>query len=202
MRRRPTIVLADDHPSFTAVVVESLGSGYDIVGAVHDHASLAEEVRRLRPDLVIFDVEMPMLDGLLAAMRIREAVPSARLMFLAIGSETAAEAVKIAGLGVVVKACGQAEIAAAVGKLFRGEVDPRFPVDDRCESDRQEAYLTSREREVVQLLAEGRPMKQVANLLNVSTRTIAFHKYGVMRKLGLNSSAELIRLAVSQGLVA
>ena len=196
MFRRPTIFLADDHSQFCELIADSLRTWFDIVGWAHDAPAILAKVEHFRPDIVILDVAMPLLTAIDTAMRIRESVPSAVVMFVTINEErsVATKALKIGALGFLVKTSKASELADAIWSVC----DER----DGFAGDGRQAQLTTREREVVQLLAQGKLMKQVADLLKVSTRTVAFHKYGVMRKLGLRSSAELVRLAIAEGLVA
>ncbi len=208
MLRRPTIFLADDHSLFCELITESLDDRFDVVGSAHDGQTAVAEVARLKPDVVMLDVFMPLLNGLDAAMRIRESSPSTRIIFLTMCQDAgmANKALKVGALGFLVKTSAASELPEAIWSVLRGERHVTPSILEQMErgecEEGQSPQLTSREREVIQLLAEGRPMKQVADLLKVSTRTVAFHKYGVMRKLGLRSSAELVRLAVAEGLVA
>ena len=196
MRPRPTVFLADDHAHFCETIEEELRREFQIAGSAHDGQSAVAKVERLKPDVVVLDVTMPLLTGIDTAMRIRECVPAARILFVAIGQDAnvTSKALRIGALGFLVMASSASKLPELIWNVF----DERGTASD----DGRPAQLTTREREVVQLLAQGKLMKQVATQLNVSTRTVAFHKYGVMRKLGLRSSAELVRLAVSEGLVA
>ena len=188
--RHPSIFIADDQSQFCERVVQSLGDCFDVAGVAHDLSAVESAVAGLEPDVVLLDVHMPLLHGLQIAARLRDTTPSARVVFIGLDEEEVPVALATNGgtLGVSIRTCHSDALPAAIwGTLQDGP---------------KTSHLTTREREVVQLLAEGKVMKEAAVLLNVSTRTIAFHKYTVMRKLGLRSSAELVRLAIAQGLVA
>ena len=172
MFRRPTIFLAEGSER----IGRFLRSRFNI-------ASTSDE----KPDIVLLDVSMSLIDAIDAATRIREWAPSARIVFVAVGDD--AKPLNLGTLGFVLRVRSLSDLPDAIWTLIGDE-------------EVQPTQLTTREREVIQLLAQGKLMKQVADELNLSTRTVAFHKYGVMRKLGLRSSAELVRLAVSEGLVA
>jgi DNA-binding NarL/FixJ family response regulator len=190
MFRRPTIYLADDNSGFCEAMSAALRREFDVTGFAHEAGGAVAGAIRHKPDIVALDVSMPMLVAAETAEEIRAALPAVRIIFVALnGHEGQGGPLRIGGLGFLVRSTA-AGIADALWEVLgaREEVHP--------------AQLTAREKEVVQLLAQGKAMKQVADQLKVSTRTVAFHKYGVMRKLGLHSSAELVRMAVSEGLVA
>ena len=191
--RHPSIFIADDQSQFCERVVQSLGDRFEVAGLAHDISAVEAAVAGLEPDVVLLDVHMPLLQGLQIAARLRDSAPSAHVLFIGLDEEEVPQVLAGNGapLGVSIRTCHSDALPAAIwGTLQDDERRPKT------------SHLTSREREVVQLLAEGKVMKEAAVLLNVSTRTIAFHKYTVMRKLGLRSSAELVRLAISQGIVA
>jgi DNA-binding NarL/FixJ family response regulator len=194
MFRRPTVFLSGDRARFCDAIAGELRNDFDVVGSANDAAMTVASVSRLRPDAVLIDVGIPLLTGIDVAEQIRESVPSATVVFVAIPSEnvTATPVLRVGTLGLLIRASTISAVADAIWTLL-GEGGVSSPLA---------AHLTTREKEVVQLLAAGKLMKQVADQLNVSTRTVAFHKYGVMRKLGLRSSADLVRMAVAQGLVA
>jgi DNA-binding NarL/FixJ family response regulator len=191
MYSRPAIFLVDDHSDFCEAAMKTLRHTFDVVGCAHDARSAAAKVARVRPDLVVIDVCLRLIDAIDAAQQIREGAPSTRLLFVARDGDTS-KPVSIGPLGFLARISDISELPEAIENVLS---------DRPAEEELQASQLTRREREVVQLLAEGKLMKQVADLLNVSPRTVAFHKYGVMRKLGLHSSAELVRMAVSEGLI-
>jgi len=191
MFTRPAIFLADDHSDFCEEALKAVRHTFDVVGCAHDTRVAALKVARVRPDLVVIDVCLKLIDALDAAQQIRDAAPATRLLFVARAGEST-KPLRIGPLGFLARISNLSELPEAIECVLS---------DRPAEDDLQASQLTPREREVVQLLAEGKLMKQVADLLNVSPRTVAFHKYGVMRKLGLHSSAELVRMAVSEGLI-
>ena len=166
----------------------SLRREFDVVGTAHEAAATVATVRRLKPDAVLLDVSMSFLQAFEVATAIAAAAPATVVIFVArVENARSAELVRTGELGFLLRARDTDDITTALHELL----------DDAPGSE-----LTTREAEVIQLLAQGKLMKQVADLLHVSPRTVAFHKYGVMRKLGLRSNAELVRLALAKGLVA
>ena len=211
---RYTILLGDDH----GVVLEGLRRildrpGFEIVGAVKDGRALVEAAANLRPDVVIADVSMPMLNGVEAARQVRKQSPRSKIIFLTMHPEAvyAVEAMTAGGSGYVLKDTAGEELVAAIQDVMHGRtyVTPSLaePVMEALQSRRKNPHraadhLTSRQREVLQLLAEGRTPKEVAAVLNVSDRTVEFHKYRIMETLGLRTIAELAGYAVKKGIVA
>jgi DNA-binding NarL/FixJ family response regulator len=200
MFRRPTILLAGDPSRFCDVVGGYLRHGFDIVGAVATAEAAATCTLKLNPDLVVIDVSIPLLTGVEAAARIRESNPATLVIFAGTHAGSETRLTKLGSLAFMIGTATASDLTDAIWNVLD---DAGFTAGERARNaDGHLAHLTTREREVVRLLAQGKLMKQVAAALKVSTRTVAFHKYGVMKKLGLQSSADLVRLAVSQGLVA
>jgi DNA-binding NarL/FixJ family response regulator len=197
MFSRPAIFLVDDHSDFCEAASKPLRDTFDIVGSAHDANSAVTDVSRLNPDVVVIDVCMRILDAVEAGRKIREASPPARLLFVALTADGSprTKLLNIGPLEFLIAISDMSQLSSAISNVLDGH-------EQRNDENGQGSQLTRREREVVQLLAEGKLMKQVAEVLNVSPRTVAFHKYGVMRKLGLHSSAELVRMAVTEGLIA
>jgi DNA-binding NarL/FixJ family response regulator len=209
--RRPRILLADDHALLLEAFRRLLEPNFEIVGAVGDGAQLIDAAVRLSPDVIVTDVSMPRMGGLEAARRLREVLPSARIVFLTVNEDAqlAAEAFRLGASGWVLKASTATELVQAVRAalqrrryltplIARGEIDALPPPAAGAASVEQ---LTPREREVLQLLAEGKVMKEVAAVLGITARTVAFHKYRMMESLGIRSSAELVRFAVNSRIV-
>ena len=177
----------------------------DCVTNGRDVLSKAEE---LKPDAIILDIGMPGLNGIDAARRLREIVPATRLVFLTVNDDpdVAAEALEIGALGYLLKASAATELFDAIDQVMVGKryVTPKLgkTIDELHSAHHKKATLTVRQREVLQLLAEGHSMKQVGGMLGVSQRTVAFHKYRIMEIVGAKSSAELVQYAVKQGLVS
>jgi DNA-binding NarL/FixJ family response regulator len=205
------VLLADDHGLLLEAFRRLLEGDFDVVGAVTDGAMLVEEAVRLLPDVVVTDVSMPRMGGFEAVRRLRDLVPASRVVFLTMNEDPrmAADAFQLGAYGWVLKSSPSDELWQAVRSalagrrylatgVLGGHVD-RLPEPSVPRSGFGE--LTQREREVLSLLAEGKPMKQVADVLGITTRTVAFHKYRVMAILGVKSSAELVQVAVRQRLV-
>jgi DNA-binding NarL/FixJ family response regulator len=188
-----------------------LESDFEIVGSVSDGAQLVEAALRLSPDVIVTDVSMPRMGGIEAARRLRESLPSARIVFLTVNEDPhlAAEAFRLGASGWVLKSSTATELVQAVQAALRrrrsltpliahGDIDalprPQVPGDALDQ-------LTPREREVLHLLAEGKVMKEVAAVLGITPRTVAFHKYRMMENLGIRTTAELVRFAVRSGLI-
>jgi DNA-binding NarL/FixJ family response regulator len=209
---QPRILLADDHSFILAGIRSLLEAHYDLVGEVSDGRSLVEAALRLRPDLTILDVTMPLLNGIDAARQIKREWPNAKLLFLTMHASTVylREAVEAGGLGYVLKSSATEELRTAIQKVLKGQayLAPSFDreVLDTVQASirkpgRSSVQLTGRQREVLQLIAEGRANKEIAAILKVSVKTVEFHRGRVMSKLGAHSMADLVRWAVQAGLV-
>jgi len=212
-RNLPRIIIADDHTLVAEACKKLLESDYEIVATVGDGRSLVRAAVELRPHLIIVDVSMPLLNGLDAGQQIKELVPSVKLVYLTMNhdADLAAEAFRRGGSGYLLKTCAASELAIAVREVLRGRsyLSPMIAkdtVDFLLRQDRklieEGERLTERQREVLQLLAEGKCMKEVASVLNVTTRTVAFHKYRIMEVLNAKSNAELVQYAIRHHLIA
>jgi DNA-binding NarL/FixJ family response regulator len=209
---RPRVLLADDHALLLDAFRRLLEPAYDIVAAVTDGHALVEAARRLRPDVIVADIGMPRLNGLDACERLAAELPDTRLVFLTVNEDpdVAAEAVRRGAAGFLLKKGAAAELFTAIAQVLEGRAyltplilsEPAAVFIARARRRAGPQPLTLRQREVLQLLAEGRSMKEAAALLKVSPRTIAFHKYAMMEQLGLATGAELVQYAVRLGLVA
>ena len=207
---RQRILLADDH----AIVVEALRSLlseiYDVVGIVPDGRALLAEAIKLRPDIIVLDIGMPLLNGLDAAIRLKELLPSAKLVFLTMKDDPtlAAAALNLGTIGYVLKHSAASELLKAISEVLRGKsyVTPKLKAENwavrEARAQQFSKSLSPRQREVLQLLAEGRPMKEVADILKVSEKTIMFHKYHIMESFNLKSNAELVLFALKHGLIS
>jgi DNA-binding NarL/FixJ family response regulator len=207
--KSPAILLADDHTILLEALQALLTPEFDVVGIVTDGRTLVSESLRLKPDLVVLDIAMPLLGGLEAGRQIRAQCKDIRLVYLTMNSdpEMAAEALRIGALGYVLKASAASELRTAIRQALDGRsyITPlitRDVVDSLIDQRKRLPVLTSRQCEVLQLLAEGRSMKEVGAILKLTARTVAFHKYRMMEQLRVRSSAELIRFAVKHGVVA
>jgi DNA-binding NarL/FixJ family response regulator len=211
---RCTVLIGDDHQ----VVLEGLRRildrhGFQIVGEVGDGRALVEAAARLRPDVVVADITMPLLNGVEAARQIRARNRRVKIVFFTMHPEPmyAVEAISAggAGSGYVLKDSAGKELIAAIQEALRGRTyvtrSMAEPVKEALLSRRRAGdefqRLTPRQREVLQLLAEGRSDKQLAAVLKISVRTVEFHKSCIKQKLGVQSIAELARYATRTGIV-
>jgi DNA-binding NarL/FixJ family response regulator len=206
---RPQILIADDHPVFTEGLRLLLEKTYDVIGAVSDGRALVTAAAKLKPDLIVVDIGMPLLNGLDAAQRVREQLPKVKIVFLTMqdNPNLAAAALELGGVGFVLKLSAGSELLKAIGEVLRGKsyVSPKLrSVDWVVMKQRARQYskvLTARQRDVVQLCAEGRPVKEIAGQLNLSEKTVEFHKHHIMQAFNLKSNADLVLFALKEGLI-
>jgi DNA-binding NarL/FixJ family response regulator len=204
------VLLADDHSLLLTAFERLLSGECEIVGQVTDGRALVTAAERLKPDVIVLDISMPLMNGLDAGRQIKHRFPDIKLIFLTMNEEAdiAAEAFRAGASGYLLKRSAGSELATAIREVVRGRsyITPLVAhglVDALLRFNHQnpEPELTSRQREVLQLLAEGHSMKEVAGVLNVAPRTVAAHKYQLMQQLNLKSTAELIQYAVKHGIV-
>ena len=206
---RIRILLADDH----AMVVEGLRAllenSYEIVGVAADGRAMLEVACKLHPDVIVVDVSMPSLNGLDAAERLKTLLPDVKLVFLTMqdNSNLAAAALRLGAVGYVLKHSAASELMTAISAVLEGKsyVTPKLrPENWAVREARAQQYskeLTPRQREVLQLLAEGRGMKEIAAILEVSNRTIMYHKYHIMQEFDLKNNADIVLFAIKQHLI-
>lgn len=210
--KQPRVLLADDHTLLTEAFKKLLEPDCKIVGLVHDGRALLDAVPALQPDVVLLDISMPYLNGLDASRLLKRRYPEVRLIFLTVSDdpELAAEAFRLGASGYLLKNCSATELFTAIHEVVQGRafVTPRVTqgmiyriLNGRSER-RAGEKLTSRQREVLQLLAEGRSMKEIAAVLQVTPRTVAFHKYRIMEELRLKSNADLVQFALKHAIIA
>jgi DNA-binding NarL/FixJ family response regulator len=208
---RPRVLLADDHTMLLAAFEQLLLPACDVVGTVSDGRALLEAAPRLKPDVIVLDISMPLLNGMDACRQLRPRLPQTKWIFLTVNqdSDLAAEAFRLGASAYLLKSSaakelfGAIEIAMLDGQYLTPLISKGEPLRIFLQRAGHEPAhkLTPRQREVLQLLAEGRLMKEVADVLHVTPRTVAFHKYTVMEQLGVKTNAELIQQAVKLGLV-
>jgi len=207
----PRVLLADDHRLLLEAFHKLLEPTVTIVGTVADGHALLEAASRLRPDIIVLDIGMPLLNGLEAGRQIKKKIPEVRLIFLTVNEDPdfVTEAFRAGASAYLLKKSIGSELFRAIQQVMNGHtyITPLL-ADQMAKSLTQgtkqkktSERLTPRQREVLQLLAEGHSMKQAAVILNVTQRTIAFHKYRMMDNLGLKTTAELIHFAIKQHLV-
>jgi DNA-binding NarL/FixJ family response regulator len=207
----PRVVIVDDHTLLTEALRRLLEPDCEVVGTYDDPRAFLRDVTRVRPDVAVLDISMPSLNGLDAARELHRVMPSARIIFLTMNedADVAAEAFRAGASAYLLKRSAAAELKAAVADVMnqRYYITPPLTRDlvgsfVQPQEVRRPIYqLTPRQREVLQLLAEGHSMKQAAAILNVSPRTIAFHKYRMMEHLRVQSAAALVHFAVREGLI-
>ena len=209
-KTRPRLLLADDHTIFAEALKVFLERTYPVIGVVADGRALIEASLRLRPDVIIVDVTMPVLNGFDAARRIKQDTPNVKFIFLTMHADPnlAAAALELGAIGFVLKHSAGTELLKAIDHVLHGKsyLTPQVKTDDwvasRSRARQFTKELTPRQREVVQLYAEGRSMKEIAGLLNLSEKTVEFHKHHVMEAFHLKSNAGLILYALKQGLIS
>jgi len=209
---KPRIIIADDHRLFAAGLERLLAPECDIIATIHDSVTLLTDVRRLRPEVVVQDLSLPPLNGIDIIRDIHAVDPQIRIVVVTMWEDPAlaAEAFRCGASAYVLKTCAVSELLEAVHFALdrKTYVTPSIAsgmIQSLTHPPREggdaETHLTARQREVLRLLAEGKSMKEVAAVLNLTVRTVAFHKYRMMQMLNIKSSAELVRFAVVQHIV-
>jgi DNA-binding NarL/FixJ family response regulator len=213
MENRPKIIVADDHTLVAEACKKLLETNYEVVATVGDGRALVRSATILNPQVIILDIGMPILNGLDAGQQLKKLLPSVKLVYLTMNQDAdlAAEAFRHGASAYLLKTCAASELTTAVREVLKGKsyLSPAIAkgaVDfllKQGKADVEECdQLTERQREVLQLLAEGKSMKEVGSVLNVTTRTVAFHKYRIMEVLGARSNAELVRYAIKKHVLA
>ena len=211
MPPRPRILLADDHAMLLDAFRRLLESQFEVVGTATDGRALIELAVATKPEVIVLDISMPCLNGMDACAQLRRKLPEVKFVFLTVNEDpdVAAEAIRLGASGFLLKSSASAELILAIEGALSGRIyitslitkckplgvflnDAHAPAAEK---------LTPRQREVLQLLAEGKVMKEAAEILKLTPRTIAFHKYAIMEQLGLRTSAELVQYAVEHRLV-
>lgn len=205
--KRTKVILADDHLLITDAVKNLLEPEFEVVGTFANGEELVAAAVQLEPDVVVLDVCMPKMNGLSACSRLRTLLPKVKIIFLTMNqdAETAGEAFRSGANGYVLKTSAASELTVALREVIRGGYFATPSLTEGMIGSFVQNFkrmkpahdLTARQKEVLQLLTEGRSMKQVANVLNITPRTVAFHKYSMMEQLKITSSAELISYALS-----
>ena len=207
---QPRVLLADDHSLLAGAIEKLLAGECQVVGQVADGRALLAATEKLKPDLIVLDITMPLLNGLESGRQVKQKWPDIRLVFVTMNedSDLAAEAFRSGASGYLLKRSAASELVTAIQAVMQGRsyVTPLVTaglVGALTHADEQtpDRTLTGRQREVLQLLAEGRSMKEVGALLDLTPRTVAFHKYRMMEQLGVRTTAELIQYAVKHHIV-
>jgi len=210
--KRPRILIADDHAMICAGFQKLLEPQYEVVGSVQDGRALLNAAVELKPDLVLLDIGMPLLNGLDAGRELKKLMPEVRLVFLTMNPDpdVASEALQIGASGYLLKTSHGDELLRAVQDALRGirYVTPQIAAameqsyirDPR--SLQRPRHLSDRQREVLQMLAEGRSPKEIADILQISLRTVRFHKYRIMEELGISTNSELVQYAIKHAIIS
>jgi DNA-binding NarL/FixJ family response regulator len=209
--KRPRVLLADDHRLVAEGLKSLLSTDFDLVGVVEDGRAMIEAARKLRPDVIVADITMPHLNGIDALVRLKRDDIQVPVVFLTMHAEVAyaRRALEGGAAGYVLKHSAPAELITAVRAALSGKtyVSPAVAgevlrvINQKPEiADDPVASLTPRQREILQLLTEGRSAKEIGDTLRISARTVEFHKYQVMEKLNLHTNAELVHFSLKHGI--
>ena len=206
--RRPRLLLADDHTIVLEGITRLLQSEYDLLAPAGDGQLLVENAVRFNPDVIVADISMPILNGIEAVRQIRKKGLKAKVIFLSMHAdiEWAAQALAVGASGYVIKQSAAEELSHAIQEALRNKtyITPRVVRDKESIShvSKHGMMLTAREREVLQLVAEGRTINGIAAILKVAGRTVVFHKTNIMDKLNLRTTADLTQYAVRHGMIS
>jgi len=209
--KRPRIVLADDHSLLLGAFKSFLEPEFEVVGTFLDGRTLVDNVKELHPDVIVLDIGMPLMNGISAGQKLKQDIPTVKLIYLTMNQDPdlAAEAFKLGASGYLLKSSAASELAFAIREALTGRsyVTPLITEGmvgsfvQNLKRKKPTHKLTLRQKEVLQLLAEGRSMKEVAAILNLTPRTVAFHKYTMMEQLNLKTGAELIQYAIKNSII-
>ena len=209
---RIRVLIADDHKLVAELCKRELEKEYDVIGMVANGHEMVRAATRLKPGVIVTDIAMPLLNGLDAGKQVKNSLPDVKLVYLTMNAdpELALEAFQQGASAYLLKTSAVAELIFAMRQVARGDsyVSPilKEPLDQLRWARRKiplgTERLTQRQRQVLQLLAEGKVMKEIADILRMTTRTVAFHKYRIMEVLGAKSTADLVRYAVKHHVVA
>jgi len=208
---RPRVLLADDHKIVTEGLKGLLEPEFELVGTVEDGRALLAAAEKLRPDVIVADISMPLLNGIDSVRQIKKVHDEIKVVFLTMHPDVtyAVSAFEAGASGYVLKHSAPTELVTAIRSALRGKtfVTPLLAGEfmqrtkERATRRDESTRLTERQREILQLLAEGKSAKEIATVLNISSRTVEFHKYRIMKDLGLKSAAELVHYAVRHGII-
>jgi DNA-binding NarL/FixJ family response regulator len=209
--QKPRIILADDHTILLDALKSLVEPEFEVVGLCSDGRELVKVAEQLKPNVIVLDIGMPTMNGLNAGQRLKEILPTVKLVYLTMNQDPdmASEAFRLGASAYLLKTSAASELLRALREVLRGGtyITPLMTEGmvgsfvQNFKRRKSTNRLTLRQKEVLQLLAEGRSMKEAAFILNVSPRTVAFHKYAMMDHLNIKSSAELIEYAMRSSLV-
>lgn len=209
---RPRLMVADDHTLLLEGFRLMLEPEFELVGSVEDGQALLRSAQKLKPDVILLDISMPLLNGIDAAYQLAKLLPSVKLIFVTQHSDPGfvTEAFRAGAAGYLLKRAAASELLTAIREVLKGHhyVSPlvaRDTMDTLLASSKPEgkssARLTPRQREILQLVAEGKSRKEIADILNIAVKTVEFHKATLMRELDLHTAADLTRYAIERGLI-
>ena len=207
---RPRLLVADDHVVMAEALQSLLCNRCEIVGVVSDGHALVAKAIELVPDLIVLDIGMPVLNGIRAAQQIRKSIPEMRFVFLTFMEDphTLAAALRLGPVGYVLKQSAASELMAAIQQVLKGRpfvtkrVSHKRSIVGTERVQHVSRSLTPGQKDVVKLLAEGRLMKEIADILQVSPKTVEYRKYHVMKSFDLQSNADLVLFALDNGLIS
>jgi DNA-binding NarL/FixJ family response regulator len=213
MAIRYRILIADDHKLVAELFQQYLAGDFDVIGVVGDGRAMVSAAVQTKPDLILVDIGMPILNGLDAGRQVKKLLPAVKLIYLTLtpDADVAAEVFELGGSGYLLKTCAASEMMLAVHEVLRGKTYlskgmSRDTIDALRWQHKKlvdvNVRLSPRQREVLQLLAEGKVMKEIGAILEMSHRTVNYHKYRMRKLLGATSDAELVRYAIRNHIVA
>ena len=206
----PRVLLADDHRVVSEGLKRLLADDFELVGVVEDGRALVAAAKKLKPDVIVADIAMPQLNGIDAMVQLKKADPDVKVVFLTMHQDPAyaRRALEAGAVGFVLKHSAPAELVMAIQAALKGQtfITPALASDVLRQAQHgapgnAAQSLTPRQREILQLFAEGRSAKEIAAKLAISPRTVEFHKYQIMEAQGLHSNAELVHFAIKHGIV-
>lgn len=210
--KRPRLLLADDHTLVVEGFRRLLEPEFELAGAVEDGRALVAAAQKLKPDVVLLDISMPLLNGIDAARQLKKIAPEIKLIFLTMHADPAyvTEAFRVGASGYLLKRSAASELVNAIHQVLQGRcyVTPlvtKDMLDSVLVALPEQAFstdLSPRLREVLQLVAEGHSTKEIATVLNISVKTVEFHKSRLRQRLGISTTAELTKFAIQHGIVA
>lgn len=208
--RRPRVLIADDHVIVAEGLRALLEPTCEVIGIVSDGRQLIAESPGLNPDVIVLDIGMPLLNGIDAAERVKELLPATKFVFLTMLDDVnlAAAVLRYGAVGFVLKHTAASELMNAVSHVLAGKpyITPKLRTDSWAQRETRARQfvkeLSPRQLEVLQLLAEGRPMKEIADILKVSKKTVMFHKYNIMESFNLKNNAELVLFALKHHVIS
>lgn len=211
--KKTRLLMADDHTLVLEGLQRILESEVELVGTAENGRDLVRTNEQLKPDVVLVDISMPQLNGIDATRQLLKATPNTKVIFVTMHADAdyVAEAFRVGAAGYLLKRSAASELVAAIHEVMKGRyyvtplvtreaLSPLF--GGRTEPSKLSSTLTPRQREVLQLVAEGRSVKEIAAILKVSAKTVEFHKSALMERLDIHTTAELTRYAIGHGLVA